>query len=700
MNDIKDKIIEVFKRPFCHYFSDLTKYINVKKEVIYENLEELIKEERVYKKNEFYYLMKKGTMIVNKNSAFISVEDEDDYYCNINDIKGAYTGDEVSFYVLPKTGRDKHDTAVVIEILKHSNEFIYGLLVCKKSKKGTQYYVASYDKTFDTKAYIDEADLNGAVVGSLVTAKILEYGARNKAVITKVIGHKDDPGADISIIAEQYGFLREFDDDVKLELKKIPGSINKEDYKERRDFTSDLVITIDGDTSKDFDDAVSLKTLANGNYELSVHIADVAEYVKDGSALDLEAFKRGTSVYLADRVIPMLPHQLSNGICSLNEGEYRLTLSCIMEIDRSGNVKNYEICEGIIKSAHRMTYNNVNKMLKGDKEVIDTYTDIYPMLLEMEELSKIIREKRMKAGALDFDVPEVEIELNEQGEASKFYLRQRDSAELLIEDFMLMANQTVAYHMNISKLPCVYRVHESPDQSKLEGVFAFIKNLGYKIPSIKNDIKPKMIQTLMNNIASSSEAFVINQIILRSMMKAKYSEECLGHYGLAFKYYCHFTSPIRRYPDLMVHRLIKELLLHPGDDFFDKYKNFMLNIHDVAFTSSVQERKSVDCERDVNDMLMAGYMAHHIGEVYEGIINSITSFGMFITLPEGIEGLVHINNMDGYFIYNEKKMTLSSYSKTYHIGDKVEIVVLSSSKKERSVDFVLKEDYHGSYSRK
>lgn len=341
MDDIKEKIIEVFKKPFCHYFSDLTKYINVKKEIIYDNLAELIKEEKVYKKNEFYYLMKKGVMIVNKNSAFISVEDEDDYYCNIGDTQGAYTGDEVSFYVLPKRGRDKHDTAVVIEILKHSNEFIYGLLVCKKSKKGTEYYVTSYDKSFDTKAYIDESDLNGAVVGSLVTAKIVEYALRNKAIITKVIGHKDDPGVEISIIAEQYGFLREFDEDVKQELKKIPGSIKKEDYKERRDFTNDLVITIDGDTSKDFDDAVGLKILQNGNYSLAVHIADVSEYVRDGSALDAEAYKRGTSLYLADRVIPMLPHQLSNGICSLNEGEYRLTLSCISlsSISTSGTSK-------------------------------------------------------------------------------------------------------------------------------------------------------------------------------------------------------------------------------------------------------------------------------------------------------------------------------------------------------------------------
>lgn len=698
--DIKEKILEVLSRPFCHYFSDLTKNINEKKEVIKDNLNELIKDGLVYKENDFYYKMKEGNFILNKNSAFISVDGDEDYYVSLKDTKNAYTGDLVSFYILPKAKGQRHDSAVVIDIIKHSNEFMYGVIVCKKSKKGTEYFVASYDSKFDTKAYILESDLNGAVVGSLVTAKILEFGPRNTATVIKVLGHKDDPGADISIIAEQYGFLREFDDDIKFELKQIPSSIDINDYKNRRDFTNDLVITIDGDNSKDFDDAVSLKILDNNNYELSVHIADVAEYVKPGMALDNEAYERGTSVYLADRVIPMLPHQLSNGICSLNEGEYRLTLSCIMEIDKSGNLVTYDICEGIIKSSHRMTYNNVNKMINGDKETIDKYSDIYPMINDMVKLSDIIREKRTKAGALDFDVPEVEIELNDDGEPVKFYLRKRDKAELLIEDFMLEANKTIAYHMNISKLPCVYRVHESPDQEKLRNVFSFIKNLGYKVINVKNDIQPKMIQQIMNNIKESSESYIINQIILRSMMKAKYSEECLGHYGLAFKYYCHFTSPIRRYPDLMVHRLLKTFLLHPKDDYLEEYKNYMYNLHEIAVNCSIQERKSIDCERDVNDMLMASYMQNHIGEEHKGIINSITSFGMFVSLDNGIEGLVHINNMDGYFIYNEKKMTLSSYSKTYQIGDKIDIVVLNANKKDRSVDFILKEDYHGGYSRK
>ena len=392
----------------------------------------------------------------------------------------------------------------------------------------------------------------------------------------------------------------------------------------------------------------------------------------------------------------MLPHKLSNGICSLNEGVDRLVLSCIMEIDNKGNLISYDITEGIIKSRHRMTYNKVNRMLEdNDKELINEYSDIYPMLLKMAELSKVIRDKRTKDGALDFDVPEYKITLDDKGKPIDFQLRKRGIGELLIEDFMLMANQTIAYHMNIAKLPCVYRVHENPDQEKLLNVFNFIKKLGYKVSNIKNEIRPKMIQQTMDNVKGSNEYYIINQMMLRAMMKAKYSEECLGHYGLAFQYYCHFTSPIRRYPDLMVHRLIKTLLLHPSDDFEDLYRYYLINLHEIAEVSSIQERKSVDCERDVDDMLMAEYMSNHIGEVYDGIINSITSFGMYVILPNGIEGLIHINNMKGYYMFNEREMSLTSYNMKYTLGDRVKIVVLNSSKKNRTIDFVLQSDYEG-----
>ncbi len=696
MLNYKEKIIDALWMPYCHFISDINKATNISKEKIKSTLKELEQENLIHVIDGMYFIKKQGIIeIKSKGFGFIRVDGEDEeYYVASNDTKGAYTKDLVEFYVLPKGRGQNLNNGVVISILNPSNEFIYGKLITKKSKRGTEYQIVSYNKDFDIRAVVEEANLNGAIDGNIVVGKLVDPSAKVVyATIDRIVGHKDDPGVDISLIALEYGFETEFPDKAIAQSFDIPNEVDIDKYQDRRDFSNDLVITIDGDTSKDFDDAVSVKRLENGNYELSVHIADVSEYVKEEDPLDREAYKRGTSVYLADRVIPMLPHKLSNGICSLNEGVYRLVLSCIMEIDTTGNVVNYEICEGIIKSAHRMTYNKINKMLAGDRDLIDTYYDIYPMVLNMKDLSDIIRAKRTNDGSLDFDVPEYGVSLDEQGKPIDFILRERGAGELLIEDFMLMANQTVAYHMNIMKLPCVYRVHEEPDQAKLSNVFGFIQRLGYKVKSSKNGIRPKMIQDAMNLVKDSPEEYVINQMMLRAMMKAKYSEECLGHYGLAFPYYCHFTSPIRRYPDLMTHRLIKTLLLHPGDDFDDNIQYYNYNLPDICENTSIQERKSVDCEREVNDMLMAEYMSKHIGEAYSGVISSITSFGMFVTLPNGVEGLVHISNMKGYFIYNEKNMSLNGYGVSYNIGDKVDIVVFSTSKKDRSVDFILHKDF-------
>jgi ribonuclease R len=377
-----------------------------------------------------------------------------------------------------------------------------------------------------------------------------------------------------------------------------------------------------------------------------------------------------------------------------------------MDFDPDGRLIRYDIKEGIIKSAHRMTYNKVNKMLMGDKDLINEYSDIYQMILDAKELANKIRKRRVDGGALDFDVPEYSISLNDKGEPISFKLRERGEAELLIEDFMLKANETVAYHMSMANLPCVYRIHETPDQEKLHNTLGFIERLGYKIPKTKHDILPTELQKLMNDVKDKgNDYFVVNQMMLRSMMKAKYSEECIGHYGLALKYYCHFTSPIRRYPDLMTHRLIKKLMLHPNKKTFDKdFMHYMLNLHEICVTSSEQERKSIECEREVDDMLMAWYMTNHIGEAYKGVINSITQFGMFVTIDGGIEGLVHISNMNGFFVYDDKTMSLSSYKRTYTVGDRVDIVVIGASKKDRSVDFILKEDmskevYYGYSSR-
>ncbi len=692
----KELVVEALQRPYSHMLIDINKITNISKVEIKKILDDLIKEDKVILVNKLYYLKNKGIIeIKDKGFGFIKTEDDVEYYVERDGNNGAYTGDMVEFYILPKVGRQKKDTAVVTKILKHSNEFIYGELIEKKTKKGIKYQIISANKDFDVKAYVSPSDLNGAVVGNIVVAKLSKEGTLFKGVITKIVGHKDDPGVDISLVALKYGFESAYPNSVMDEAMSLPKAVDVSKYKKREDFREDKVITIDGDDSKDFDDAICVKKLSNGNYKLYVHIADVSEYVLQDSNLDIEALQRGTSVYLADRVIAMLPHTLSNGICSLNEGVDRLVLSCIMEFSNDAKLLKYEIKEGIIKSSHRMTYNKVNKMLKGDKEVIDEYIDIYPMILDASELAKKIRAIRVKGGALDFDVPEYKVLLDEKGKPISFELRERDEAELLIEDFMLKANEVVAYHMNISNLPCVYRIHENPDQEKLRNTLSFIEKLGYNIPKTKDEIKPSQLQKLMNDVKNeNTDYFVVNQMMLRSMMKAKYSEECIGHYGLALRYYCHFTSPIRRYPDLMTHRLIKKLLLHPKKTFDDDYMKYMLSLHEICVKSSEQERKAIECEREVNDMLMAEYMTSHIGESYLGVINSITQFGMFISLDSGIEGLVHISNMNGFFVYDNKNMTLSSYKRKYTVGDRVKIVVIGASKKDRSVDFILKEDMH------
>lgn len=692
----KELVVEALQRPYSHMLIDINKITNISKVEIKKILDDLIKEDKVILVNKLYYLKNKGIIeIKDKGFGFIKTEDDVEYYVERDGNNGAYTGDMVEFYILPKVGRQKKDTAVVTKILKHSNEFIYGELIEKKTKKGIKYQIISANKDFDVKAYVSPSDLNGAVVGNIVVAKLSKEGTLFKGVITKIVGHKDDPGVDISLVALKYGFESAYPNSVMDEAMSLPKAVDVSKYKKREDFREDKVITIDGDDSKDFDDAICVKKLSNGNYKLYVHIADVSEYVLQDSNLDIEALQRGTSVYLADRVIAMLPHTLSNGICSLNEGVDRLVLSCIMEFSNDAKLLKYEIKEGIIKSSHRMTYNKVNKMLKGDKEVIDEYIDIYPMILDASELAKKIRAIRVKGGALDFDVPEYKVLLDEKGKPISFELRERDEAELLIEDFMLKANEVVAYHMNISNLPCVYRIHENPDQEKLRNTLSFIEKLGYNIPKTKDEIKPSQLQKLMNDVKNeNTDYFVVNQMMLRSMMKAKYSEECIGHYGLALRYYCHFTSPIRRYPDLMTHRLIKKLLLHPKKTFDEDYMKYMLSLHEICVKSSEQERKAIECEREVNDMLMAEYMTYHIGESYLGVINSITQFGMFISLDSGIEGLVHISNMNGFFVYDNKNMTLSSYKRKYTVGDRVKIVVIGASKKDRSVDFILKEDMH------
>lgn len=638
-----------------------------------------------------YFELKKGIIEIKQAGfGFIVVEDEDDYFVPAIYIENVYSGDEVLFYAFEK-GKKLYN-AKIAKVLTRKNKTLVGTVVISKKKKSSKAYVVSTSIAFPVKAVI-KGPMLGALDGNLVLCDIIYLKNSINCVIKEVIGDKDDPGIEITEIAYNHGFRKEFPEEVLDEIKSIPDEITESDKIGRKDFTMNNVITIDGDDSKDFDDAVYLKKLDNGNYKLDVYIADVAQYVKDDTPLNDEALFRGTSVYLADRVIPMLPKKLSNGICSLNEGVERLVLACLMEIDSKGNLVNYEICEGVIKSNHRMTYNNVNKILENDKDLCEKYADIKEMLFDMLELSQIIRERRYKKGGIEFEVDEYKITLNPDSSPKDVILRTRGEGEKLIEDFMLQANETVAYHMNIMGLPCAYRVHEKPEQEKLRDVFELISNMGVETKKTKNDIHPKQIQDVLVKIGQTEFAPILNSLLLRSMMKAKYSPKCLGHYGLAMQYYCHFTSPIRRYPDLITHRMIKNLLLNPSDKYNDDLMFYSNQLEEICDQNSKSERNAIDCEREVNDMLCAWYMERYIKKELSGIITSIKNFGMFITLDNGIEGLVSIRDMDGYFDFDEDNLLLSSRTRQYKLGDKVDIVVTAANRKSGKIDFMLKEDY-------
>ena len=630
-------------------------------------------------------------VITLKEQGYGFIHDEkldEDFYINVENVKDAYNGDTVSYYIVDDSGSKKE--AKVLKIIKRANTFVIGVLKVK-GKKIPKYQIHSTMKSFQVIVSVDKDKLNGAAIGDIVAADLEYKGYNIFGHITKVVGSSNDVGIEISQIALEYGFELEFSPDTLKELDNINDYVLDSEIKGRKDFRDLDVITIDGDDSKDFDDAVYLKKDLNGNYTLGVYIADVAHYVDENTSLDSDALKRGTSVYLADRVIPMLPKKLSNGICSLNEGVDRLALGCIMEFDSKGKLINYDICECVINSHHRMTYNIVNKILNGDEKLINQYLDIYDMLLDMNELSKKLRAIRNKKGALEFDSSEYKFTLNSDGSPKSIEKRDRNDSEMLIEDFMLAANETVSYHMNIMNLPIVYRIHEKPDQEKLHTVFGQISAMGVKVKNIKNDIHPKQIQGILSTINDNPNKEIINNMLLRSMMKAKYSHQCLGHYGLAMNYYCHFTSPIRRYPDLMTHRMIKNLLLNPRDLDNDVVK-YSHMIQDIALKNSLSERKAIECERAVNDMLFAWYMSKRINNKYTATITSITSFGMYVKLDFGVEGLVAYRNLNGFYEYNEKKMSASNGFNTYKLGDKVEVTVIYANKYDRVIDFILSEE--------
>lgn len=657
-----------------------------------DNLKELVTEGVLHmSKNREYMLMnntkslKVGKLRINKNgNGFVECEPED-IFVHSNDLNGAINGDFVEVEIKTRLN-DPEPEGYIRNILKRDLKNVVGEMV--KDKKTLAF--KPDDEKLNIAVKLTKESMKGCVEGHKVIISIIkEIGNRTfLGKVEKIIGHKNDPGVDILTIAAKHSIETEFSEEVKRELKNIPDEVCENDLIGRTDLTKEMIFTIDGDDTKDIDDAISVKRDGK-NYVLGVHIADVSNYVKVGSALYDSAFSRGTSSYLADTVIPMIPHQLSNGICSLNPEVIRLTLSCIMTIDNNGKVISYDIFPSYIKSRKQMTYKNVNKIL--DKNIIpEGYEEYADTLKLMHELSKILRQEKINRGYIDFGIDEAKVIQDENGKAIDIVKRIQGTGEKLIEDFMIAANETVATHISNLDLPFIYRVHDLPNAEKIEDFSNLIKQMGYQIHTNLNKITPVTMQKLLNEFRDKDEFVILSDMLLRSMKKAIYSTNNIGHFGLASKNYTHFTSPIRRFPDLTVHRLLRTYLFENRIDMETINFNAKYLI-DVAEHSSETEVNSVEAERDVLDMKMAEYMESHIGEEYEGIISGVTNFGMFVELDNLIEGLVHISTLDGFYTYVPEMLSLISANKKnkYRIGDKVKIIVTNANKNQGIIDFEL-----------
>ncbi len=508
--------------------------------------------------------------------------------------------------------------------------------------------------------------------------------------VLHILGHKNDPGVDILSVIHKYGLPQEFPAEALQQANDVPDTIAEDTIGKRRDLRNETIVTIDGADAKDLDDAVTVTKLDNGHFKLGVHIADVTHYVTEGSPIDVEAADRATSIYLVDRVIPMIPHRLSNGICSLNPKVDRFTLSCEMVIDQNGGVVSHEIFESVIKTTERMTYKAVNQILEEkDEEVLEQYSGLVPMFELMGELAQVLRNKRMERGAIDFDFKEAKVLVDEEGKPHDVVLRERSVAEKLIEEFMLLANETVAEHFNWMKVPFMYRVHEDPKEEKLARFFEFITTFGYVVKGSGNNIHPRALQQVLEAVKGTPEEPVISTVLLRSMKQARYDAESLGHFGLSTDFYTHFTSPIRRYPDLIVHRLIRTYLIEGKVDEKTKEKWDVL-LPEIADHSSNMERRAVDSERETDELKKAEYMEDKISEEYDGVISSVTNFGLFVELENTIEGLVHVSYLtDDYYRYDERTYAMigERTGNIFRIGDEIRIRVMNVNKDERSIDF-------------
>lgn len=560
-------------------------------------------------------------------------------------------------------------------------------------KTGHYGYVQSHEKKIAAyMIFISDKGLHPQM-GDMVQVSIDEYPNDKhpqsmEGTALEIIGNKNDPGVDIMSIVVDNDINPEFPNEVLKEAESIPDHVLDSDRVGRKDLTKNMVITIDGDDSKDFDDAVGLDMLPNGNFHLEVDIADVTHYVKEGSPLDEEAYARGTSTYLVDRVIPMLPFRLSNGICSLNPGEDRLALTCEMEIDHSGNVVKHEIYPSVIQSKYRMTYNNVNEILKGDEELNEEYAPLVPMLKQMAQLHEILFNKRHQRGAIDFEETEAQIIVDENGKPIDIKLRERGTSEKMIESFMLAANETVAEHYNVKHVPFLYRVHEKPDEEKIKNFFEFAAAMGVQVKGNLKEITPKMFQNVLADVVGTPEEQVVTIMLLRSLQQARYSDEPLGHFGLAAKYYTHFTSPIRRYPDLTVHRMIHSYAEHGFTD--DEQAKWSNKLQEIAEHTSSRERISINAERAVDDLKKTEYMADQVGNTFDAVVSSVTSFGMFIQLDNTVEGLIHISNMkDDFYEFDEKSMSMHGRGtgKIFKVGQPIKVKLIRADVEHRQIDF-------------
>ncbi|WP_456687953.1 ribonuclease R [Aeribacillus sp. SP014] len=633
----------------------------------------------------------RGTLVGHaRGFAFVEPDEPgfDDVFIPPGELNHAMHGDKVLVRLSPKTSGARQE-GTVIRILERGITEIVGTYTESKNFG----FVIPDDKKIVNDIFIPKNASNGAVEGHKVIVRLTSYPEGRMSAegeVVQILGHKNDPGVDILSIIHKHQLPLSFPEDVLKQANETPDEIKSEEIKNRRDLRNELIITIDGEDAKDLDDAVTVTKLNNGCYKLGVHIADVSYYVKEGTPIDREAFARGTSVYLVDRVIPMIPHRLSNGICSLNPKVDRLTLSCEMIVDEYGNVVQHDIFQSIIRSAERMTYSNVNKILiEKDEQLREKYQEIVPMLEDMAELAEILRKKRMLRGAIDFDFKEAKVLVDEKGKPYDVIIRERSVAERLIEEFMLLANETVAEHFHWLNVPFLYRIHEKPNEEKLRRFLEFITNFGYVVKGTGNNIHPRALQQILDEVRGKPEEMVISTVMLRSMKQAKYHPESVGHFGLSTEFYTHFTSPIRRYPDLIVHRLIRKYLLEGKIDEKTQVKWASI-LPEIAEHSSNMERRAVDAERETDDLKKAEFMLDKIGEEFDGIISSVTNFGMFVELPNTVEGLVHVSYMtDDYYHYDERHYAMigERTGNVYRIGDEITVRVVNVDKEERSIDF-------------